>query len=368
MANKQILASIDAGNGGTNAVVLRHGETTRKLFYMPSVRAAASGDSLGLDNFELSYEWVDWHTNTGVQRYVFGDDVVRVTRRHLERHLGRDRYANEFQQFLVAVALAKLGVQTDDDINLTLFCPPSMYKANRDNIIDTFKNTEHTIQLKSDTEPRRFNYKVVNVVPEGLGAVCCFALDSEGGLANNNVLIGQTVVIDIGLFTLDVVQMLDGNFNPETLDHSTYENAALNSHIREPLLRHLHDSDPDFTVLTVDDVDMAIRQGIETGDWKVKSAGKAVDIQAMIERLSERYAEWIANNIIDSNLNGLRGIKSVILVGGGALLVEEHLRHWYTDKVLNREDYKGVSRIHPVDMNAVGGLRLALMQAKQMSG
>ncbi|PJF39309.1 MAG: hypothetical protein CUN54_08985, partial [Phototrophicales bacterium] len=68
------------------------------------------------------------------------------------------------------------------------------------------------------------------------------------------------------------------------------------------------------------------------------------------------------NNIIDGVFGGLRGIKSVILVGGGAVQIEDHLREWYGDKVLNRKKVAATKRLHPVDMNAVGGLRLALMR------
>src|ERR1041385_9576659 len=90
------IASVDAGNGGTNAVLARPGGN-HKTFYEPSVRAAASGDSLGLGKeWEIDYEYVDWNGH----RYVTGDDVIRVTRRALERHMGINRYGNEFHQFL----------------------------------------------------------------------------------------------------------------------------------------------------------------------------------------------------------------------------------------------------------------------------
>ena len=55
---------------------------------------------------------------------------------------------------------------------------------------------------------------------------------------------------------------------------------------------------------------------------------------------------------------GLRGIKSVILVGGGALIVEDLMREWYGSKVLDRKKHPTTKKIFPVDFNAVGGLRL----------
>src|SRR5262245_59329792 len=67
----ELRVSVDAGNGGTNAVLARP-NGSHKTFYEPSVRAAASGDSLGLGKeWEMDYDYVDWNGH----RYVTGDDV-----------------------------------------------------------------------------------------------------------------------------------------------------------------------------------------------------------------------------------------------------------------------------------------------------
>jgi hypothetical protein len=58
------IASVDAGNGGTNAVLART-NGNHKTFYEPSVRAAASGDTLGLGKeWEMGYDYVDWNGST----------------------------------------------------------------------------------------------------------------------------------------------------------------------------------------------------------------------------------------------------------------------------------------------------------------
>ena len=78
--SKQIV-SVDAGNGGVNAV-MSLGNGRYRSVYFPSVRAAATGDSLGLGKeLEIQYSFIDWYGH----RYVLGDDVLRVTRRHMER-------------------------------------------------------------------------------------------------------------------------------------------------------------------------------------------------------------------------------------------------------------------------------------------
>jgi hypothetical protein len=355
-------ASVDAGNGGTNAVLLKGSGRVKRLFE-PSVRAAATGDSLGLGSrFELEYDYVDWYGH----RYVTGDDVLRVTRRNLERHVGSNRYGNEFHQFLVAVALAKLGVKTGT-VDLTVFAPPGLYNDLKDNVRDQFlaHDGEVTISLKGDSKPRTWQYEQVTVWPEGIGAAACFILDDNGEVVKTDVLAGETVVLDIGVFTLDALRFTDGNFNPEALEHATWTDAGLNVHLRQPVLRAIKSQSDEFDHLTVDDVDQVIRVGLKTGDYTLRVAGYEIDLQPQIDKHRERYAGWIANNVCDGVFDGFRGIKSVILVGGGTALVESWLRQWYGDKLLNPQKHATTKKVSAVDMNAMGGLRLALMRQKQ---
>ncbi len=356
--------SVDPGNGGTNAVLAKAGGGFKSV-YFPSVRAAATGDSLGLGaDLELQYEYADWYGH----RYVVGDDVIRVTRRNLERHMGAARYGNEMYQFLVAVALAKLGIK-EGTVDLTLFAPPGMYVDAKQTMLDRFTGDrrEVEIKLKGDKKPRHWHYNHVQIWPEGIGAAACFIVDDEGNLTKNDVLSGDTVILDIGAHTLDALKMVDGNFNPEALETATWENGGLNVHIREPILRTVKKQGDDFANLSVDDIDVVIRRGLEEKDYTLKVAGVEVELQSLMEKHSVRFAEWIANNICDGVFGSFRGIKSVIVVGGEATLVEDHLKKWYGPKILDRKKYPSTKKIHPVDFNAVGGLRFALMRLKNGS-
>ncbi|MEZ4672533.1 MAG: ParM/StbA family protein [Anaerolineae bacterium] len=356
-------ASVDAGNGGTNAVMAQG--KGYKSFYSPSVRAAATGDSLGLGKgWELDYDYVDW----GGHRYVVGDDVVRVTRRQLEHHLGANRYGNEMHQFLVANALARLGIKSGT-IDLTLFAPPGLYNDLKTFIHDRFtqRGGKVEIALKGDKKPRKFQYQSVTVWPEGIGAAACFVLDDKGDIVPSDILDGDVVVIDLGAHTLDALQLTNGNFNPESLQHATWEAGGVHVHIREPMLRTVKKQiGDDAANLTVDDIDRIIRLGSVSGDYTLTVAGQEADLKPLLDKYAERYAEWVANNIADGVFDGFRGIRSVILVGGGAGLVEPYLskKEWYGGKILDRRKHKTTADLHPVDMNAVGGLRFALHRLK----
>lgn len=353
--------SVDAGNGGTNAVMSKKGGYTST--YFPSVRAAATGDTLGLGaDFEMQYDYVDWNGH----RYVYGDDVIRVTRRGLERHMGLNRYANEMQQFLIAVAIGRLGV-TKGTVNLTVFAPPGVYNQLKPDIIKRLMEDkgEVEIRFKADKKPREWVYENVTVLPEGVGAAACFILDDKGEMVKSDVLTGDTVVLDMGAYTLDALQLHDGNFNPEALQFATWENGGINVHVREPILNIVKKRSEDFANVTVDDIDLVIRAGLEKGDYMLRAAGLAVDLKPLVDKYRERYGEWIANNIADGVFGSFRGIKSVILVGGGTTLIHDFMVKWYRDKILDPKKYTSTAKIHPVDFNAVGGLRFSLMQAKK---
>jgi hypothetical protein len=226
---------------------------------------------------------------------------------------------------------------------------------------------EVTIKLKDDKKPRIWRYENIVVWPEGIGAAACFVIDDKGEFVASSILSGDTVVLDLGAHTLDALKLVDGNFNPEALEHATWEAGGVHVHIREPILRVLKQKSDDFASLSVDDVDRAIRLGLVSGDFTLRYGGFEVNIKPLLDKYRERYAEWVANNIGDGVFDGFRGTKSVILVGGGATLVEDHLKKWYGDKLLDRQKHKSTQKIHPVDMNAVGGLRFALMRLKKAS-
>ena len=89
------------------------------------------------------YEYVDSHGH----RYIVGDDVISVTRRNLERHMGINRYSNELYQFLVAAALAKLGI-SKGTVDLTVFAPPGIYTQAKEIMLERLSENGKKIEIK----------------------------------------------------------------------------------------------------------------------------------------------------------------------------------------------------------------------------
>lgn len=350
------IVAVDAGNGFTNAV--RHKGKSYDSIGFPSVRAVVSGDNLGLGSqFEMQFDYVQW----GGFRYVVGDDVF-ISNKAVERHQGAFRYGDEFWLFLVSTALGKLLPKKGGSVDLTVFAPPSMFFDAKEGISERLKKIKNavSIQFKGDSKPRIFTIEQLTVHPEGLGAVASFALDDKGQAVQSDILEGTTVVLDMGMYTLDALQIVDGQFNPESLQSATWEGQGIRAHVLERLLPKIKKASSDFALMTTDDMDFALRRSIQTDNYELQSGSASINIEAAIKKYTERYADYIANTILDGVFNSLRGIRHVILVGGGAVLVSEYLQKYYPDKVLSVADYEHVANIPAIEMNAVGGLRLAL--------
>lgn len=348
------IASVDAGNGGVNSVVLNG--KSQNVLYEPSVRAAATGSTLGLGELEVDFSWVKWNDKI----YATGDDVAKFVTKSVERHMGLNRYGDEFHQFLVANALARSGVKSGE-IDLIVFAPPGIYQSARQDIIDRFMqhDGQTNIMLKGDKKYRNWSYKSVSVLPEGVGAAFAYATDDKGSFVETDALEGDVLVVDLGVKTLDILHLQDGKFNLEQLNHATWTDGGIDSHIRQNILSKVREYSDDFSVITVDHIDRAIR----CESFEVQSGRSTANIKRLYDSNRESYAMWIANNVIDTHFDGLNGYRSVIFTGGGANMVIDFMSEWYPkDKIIDQKKYSNVKKYHPSELNAVGGMRFMLFR------
>lgn len=339
-----MIIAVDAGNGMTNAARLK-GRGIQTLSF-PSVRAYSSGKSLGLD-YELDVQRVTW----GGNKYLVGDDIF-LSRRSIERHQSGDRYGNEFHRFLVAVACAQLGVKKGE-VDIALFMPPGIF--NREIVEKEFRKggANVALQFSGDKSPRKWKWGRITVIPEGVGAILSICMDNRGNMINEELLRGNVTVMDLGMYTVDVIEAENGNLNPESLPNATWERQGIKAHILDPAAAEIRSYGKDWTNVTTEHIDRAIRKNIHNDAITIQSGSLIMDVTALLSKYAERYAEWIANNILDSELNALRDTRSLILTGGGAIMVMPHLMRWYEDKLVDVADYN----VDPVFANAIGGLR-----------
>jgi len=359
------IAAVDAGNGGTNIAVLKVGQKPQNptMDYFPSVRAVIRGKSLGLGaESEQQYSAVQWNG----QHYIIGDDVTRISKSGLDRHIGQDRYGSEMHQFLVLTALARTGVGAKSPANvaLTLFCPPGFYAEQRDKIRYAFEGK--TYHFTYAEKSHDITIGRVFVVPEGQAALYCFNLQPDGSPNPNNALVGDVLFLDSGVYTLDCVLIVDGKVSPEMT--FSLPNGGLDQFIRKPLMLAAQSAGRDFSGVNEDNIDKLIRDYAvapdDTARYTAASlyyGGYTVDLYGAMQREITAYVNWISNNAL-SKYDGLRGIRHVVLVGGGASLITPYLYELYPDKVKNSPTppHYAAAKIAPHNMNVVGGLRIAL--------
>ncbi len=347
--NTQI-ACADTGNGNTSAMLAG----SKKSISFPSIRARMTSQTLGLGKgHEMELTTAEWRGDT----YAVGDDALLVNRQGIDRHMGQNRYGGEHHQFLTAYALSRLGVKSGH-VDLTLLCPPAMYNDLKKSMIHAYMGQGVEITLKGDKKPREWAYESVSVLPEGYAAVGCFILDANGSKsALAGKLSGDILLLDTGAYTANTFRLHNGALNPADLPQSSIKNGGGNAHIRQPLIEWVHGAGGDLTAATLDDIDRVMRLGSASGDYTLQFGRAEIDLTPMLDHLSKQYADWLANQL-DTRFDGLKDLNGLLVVGGNAAYIMPHLQTWY-GKVIDYTGMKELSGLHPADLNAAGGLRLA---------
>lgn len=359
---KKVFAAVDAGNGGTNAIV-RNGRRTQSV-YFPSARAAATGARLGIEQ-EMVYDIVQWGGNT----YVVGDEALDVPS-GVESHVGKSRYGNEFHAHMVATALARCAVNFAN-VNLTLMVPPGMYADIKGDVQDYFEQHDDVeIAVGEYTHPRKWRYESVRVLPEGLAAALVLALDKNGKPIDTDTLDGDVLIIDGGMYTLDTVLLKQGNFNPEMMQHATNTRAGIKRQVLLPVLRSLKEDYADCAALEVEHVDRVLRAGFESDNWLLEVGrhvgAERIDTKPYFMHYFNLFAGYVANRIISDAYDDLTSIRYALLIGGWADMVQDKMIEFYGSKILTTTTIDGMSGVHPIDANVNGALRFALHEAARV--
>lgn len=356
------IAVVDCGHGNITAMLYTLKTGKSKSASRPYMRAGVTGDLMGIGDQEIQTTWSEWSG----RRYVTGRDALIVARSKVERHSGENRYGNELQRHLIADILARMGVKSGV-IDLTVFVPPKFYAKLKQTITDRFMveaKGQAQICLATDKKPRTFTYSAVNVLPEGLSGGLVLALNPDGTV-NKNALLSSAVLIDQGMKTCDAVQVIGGQFNPEMLQFSTFEDAGIRKQMLEPMLTDIKQRWPSYAGLLTDDLDMVVRDGIATGSFVVDFAGATNDVTELYHYWREQYAGYIANVVIDEQYAGFRDVQYGIFHGGGAALTNDLMRLWYGEKVLDASKIAHAAKVPLVDWNAEGAMRKALANARK---
>ena len=188
-----------------------------------------------------------------------------------------------------------------------------MYNDLKKPMTDAYSKQGVVITLRADKKPREWSYSSVSVLPEGYAAIGCFMLDSTGGKSSlAGKLAGDIVLLDVGAYTANVFRLHNGSFNPADLPQSSIANGGGNTHIRLPLLEWVKGAGGDLTAVTLDDIDRVLRLASASGDYLLQFGGASIDLKPMLDHLAKQYADWLANNALDTRYDGLKDINGLV--------------------------------------------------------
>lgn len=200
-------------------------------------------------------------------------------------------------QLCLFTAIAKaMGNKTTEDIQLVTGLPAQYYQAQKEELIKELKDKKVTITLNNN--PKRFNITDVIVFPQSAGVL----------LLEPQKLIGDTCIIDIGGFTVDL-----SYFNNKKLRKlHTLElgmNVLANTLVQKIKAKY----GVSYDVLKVDDI-------LNSGEIVVD--GKVKQITNLIDEVLEQHT-----NLIMNRLKGIQeyNISKHIFIGGGSLRLEKFI-------------------------------------------
>ncbi|MGU8484985.1 ParM/StbA family protein [Clostridium perfringens] len=201
-----------------------------------------------------------------------------------------------FQVCLFTAIAKAMGNKSTEDIQLVTGLPAQYYQAQKDDLIKELKGKKVTITLNDS--PKRFNITDVIVFPQSAGVL----------LLEPQRLTGDTCIIDIGGFTVDV-----SYFNNKKLRKlHTLElgmNVLANTLVQKIKAKY----GVSYDVLKADDI-------LNSGEIVVD--GKAQQITELIDEVLEQHT-----NLIMNRLKGIQeyNISKHIFIGGGSLRLEKFI-------------------------------------------
>lgn len=357
----------DVGNGKAAAAVKY--KNTIETTHFPSIRKKVDRVGFGDDTTTDRYHWsVDscGQSEDNLTTFVVGDDAMRKSG-IIEHDRSVERLGGEFEMFMFMVLLTKLNrmnqriLKKKDRVHM-LSCVPPKYLD--DTMRERYGDLKGTYKIFLNDDPKPYEYTVtdVDVIEEGRGGMTAFAFDINGRPTSwfEDIVKGRTKLVDLGYKTLDTYDYTNGEIsNSSRYDMTT--NYGIFPGIVQPLVRELRAKGGDWRFVDEYDIEAAVRaygQGRheDCGVWVGENfapIGKAIMNQA------SSHAN-VVKALLESDVatEGMGGVKRLIMIGGGEVLLAPLFSSWYPNKFLRIDKHPATCGIDDasVVINAVGNL------------
>ena len=254
--------------------------------------------------------------------------------RHLKRREDRGWIESDewYQLFLAAVTeLTTVGV----DLVLVTGLPVAFY-GDKENVQDKLAGM-HLVKRQGRNR-QTLTVRECRVVPQPFGALLALALNGQGQVVDNELASGTVGVIDVGGKTTNLLSA--HKFSSIGRETSSVSVGAWG--VARAVREHLANVCPDLELR-----DHRLMDAITAR--QVKYFGEPVDLGQVVDDALEPMAEQVIAEATQL-WNGAASLDQVLITGGGALLLGDHLRaHFRHARVV--ED--------PIWANAVGFWKLA---------
>lgn len=374
----------DGGNGTSS--VWRLVENELQYYMLPNVRVPVTGYSMNTDVTTIgTNEMV--YADVAAGRFGIGDGVWEGSKYPPETFVNsEERYGSEFHIFMLLCLLAAIHAPENEPLTIVTSAPPGLVNRVAKTIKQNLRNGEAgdrsgvwTIRMSYDKKPRTFIIGKVIVVPEGVGAFSAYAYDANG----NDVLIpssvneeddsltGQVHIHDAGHGTYDTYIVRNGKIDAESMTFATDPDAGILRQMIEPIMDYIRDqfakAGEAAPKLRPIQVDMWLREWslgkMKPQHARVKLHGRILDLQAIFELMSTRYARYVIEEKLEKSFYA--GADTILLAGGGWVYILDPIRKHYPNRnILWPERVAHLKGIPLWELNAYGALPMSAANKK----
>jgi len=223
--------------------------------------------------------------------------------------------ADTVLRVLALDALERLGAR--NEVRMVTGLPVSWYE-DRGQLSDCLIG-EHVYQI--DGEPHRLIVSDVAVVPQPFGSFFRVVLNTEGMLINNELAQGRVGIVDIGTHTTDLVLVDELRY----IEPGSGSVDVAMARALELIGRAIEDVHA--LALEIHQVDTALRKGYVTVCGERKDIGD----------LARPHLAAVAQKVLDKTTTlwgDGRDLSAVIVTGGGAYAMGEHVKARYPHAVI----------------------------------
>lgn len=257
--------------------------------------------------------------------------------------LASDRTGTDEMLALFYAACSNLVKVTTERVVVVTGLPVADFdKANRSSLKRSLRG-RHLVD-RDGRALREFEVSKVVVIPQAVGTLYGLVLDKDGRVTQNQDLqYGKVAVVDVGQFTTNFVTLDSLRF----IDILSTSQETGVSRILLDLQRELRER-YGLSLEKLTQVDQAVRDGFVT------VRGKRESIVALVEPQIDALADLVLTQA-RSLWNTGADLTAVVLTGGGASLLTEHVTNVYSHTRVDESGQFG---------NVQGYLRLALFNAR----